>query len=131
MKVVEPGLRVLVVDDDEDVVSFLVDGLSSYGHDVRGVCTAQEALLELAAFRPELAIIDISLGWTDGWALAEQIAKLGLTDPPKLIALSGFADEHDRERSLAAGFTAHLSKPVRIAKLDAYLRGRGPEPPDH
>jgi CheY-like chemotaxis protein len=121
---------VLIVDDDEDVVSVLVDGLTSYGHEARGVCTAQEALRALGTFRPELAIIDISLAWTDGWALAEQIGKLGLADPPKLIALSGLADDRDRERSLAAGFSAHLSKPVRMAKLDAYLRGRGPEPRD-
>lgn len=121
----------LVVDDDEDVVDVLVDGLLSYGHEAHGVCTAEAALRALASFRPELAIIDISLGLTDGWTLAGQIHALGLADPPRLIALSGLSDDGDRERSLAVGFTAHLSKPVRMGKLDAYLRGRGPEPTDH
>ncbi len=131
VRVVEPGLRVLIVDDDEDVVNVLVDGLTSYGHEARGVCTAGEALRALTTFCPQIAIIDISLVWTDGWALAEQIGALGLTEPPRLIALSGLADDRDRERSRVAGFSAHLTKPVRMAKLDAYLRGRGPEPHDH
>ncbi len=120
----------LVVDDDEDVVEVLVDGLLSYGHEAHGVCTAEGALRALASFRPQLAIIDISLGLTDGWTLAGQIRALELADPPMLIALSGLSDDGDRDRSLAVGFTAHLLKPVRMSKLDAYLRGRGPEPAD-
>ena len=120
----EPGLRVLIVDDNEDVIEVLVDGLTSYGHTVRSAATRADALRLVEEFRPAVAIIDIALVGTDGWQLAEAIQALGLPDLPRLIALTGFTDEVDRERSMQAGFARHLLKPVRMPKLDAIVRGR-------
>ena len=120
----EPGLRVLIVDDNEDVIEVLVDGMESYGHTVRSASTKATALQLVVEFRPAVAIIDIALVGTDGWELAEAIQALGLVPPPRLLALTGFADEVDRERSMRAGFERHLLKPVRMPKLDAIVRGR-------
>jgi len=120
----EPGLRVLVIDDNEDVIEVLVDGLASYGHDVRSATNKRDALRVAVEFEPAVAIIDIALIGCDGWELAEAIRGLGLRDPPRLLALTGYTDEIDRARSLAAGFEQHLLKPVRMPKLDAIVRGR-------
>lgn len=121
----EPGLNVLIVDDNADVIEVLVDGLQSYGHTVRSAATKAEALRIVQEFCPEVAIIDIALIGTDGWELAEAIRALGLANPPRLIALTGYTDEVDRQRSMQAGFEQHLLKPVRMPKLDAIVRGRG------
>jgi CheY-like chemotaxis protein len=120
----EPGLRVLIVDDNEDVIEVLVDGLESYGHTVRSASTKADALRLVTEFRPAVAIIDIALVGTDGWELAGEIQALGLPDSPRLLALTGFTDDVDRERSMQAGFERHLLKPVRMPKLDAIVRGR-------
>lgn len=124
MLVPEPGLRVLVVDDNEDVVEVLVDGLVSYGHEVRSANTKADALRIVAEFLPSVAIIDIALVGCDGWELAEAIRRLPLGAPPRLLALTGYTDEVDRVRSRQAGFEQHLLKPVRMPKLDAIVRGR-------
>lgn len=125
MLVPEPGLRVLVVDDNEDVVEVLVDGLGSYGHDVRSAMNKADALRVVTEFRPAVALIDIALVGCDGWELAEAIRALGLPEMPRLLALTGYTEEVDRVRSLQAGFEQHLLKPVRMPKLDAIVRGRG------
>lgn len=114
----------LIVDDNEDVVEVLVDGLESYGHTVRSAGTKAAALRLVEEFHPAVAIIDISLVGTDGWQLAEAILALGLAPPPRLLALTGFTEDVDRERSMRAGFEQHLVKPVRMPVLDAIVRGR-------
>lgn len=121
----EPGLRVLIVDDNSDVIEVLVDGLESYGHTVCSAMTKADALRLVEEFHPAVAIIDISLIGTDGWEVAEAIRAMSLAEPPRLLALTGFTDEVDRARSMKAGFEQHLLKPVRMPKLDAIVRGRG------
>ena len=79
------------------------------------------ALQLVEATRPELAFIDIGLPGMDGYELAQRIRALGVAPPPRLIALTGFALEEDRQRALDAGFDAHLIKPVQLDALRALL----------
>jgi CheY-like chemotaxis protein/two-component sensor histidine kinase len=109
--------RILLVDDNEDARVLLADILDSLGHDVVAVGDAVAALESAPAFAPDLAILDIGLPEMDGYELAIQLrAALG-TQTPKLVALTGYGQPGDRERSTRAGFHHHLVKPVDLRKL--------------
>jgi len=108
--------RVLVVDDNDDARFLLAEALTSVGHDVRAAGDPAEALELIASFAPEVAILDIGLPVMDGYELAVRLrSQLPVT--PKLIALTGYGQPHDRERSRVAGFDVHLVKPVDLMTL--------------
>ncbi|HVI02028.1 MAG TPA: response regulator, partial [Enhygromyxa sp.] len=76
--------------------------------------------LELArSFDPQLAIVDLGMPVMDGYQVAQALSRT--PDRPFLIAVTGYGQEHDRERSRAAGFDRHLIKPVAAAQLFAYI----------
>ncbi|HEX4449893.1 MAG TPA: ATP-binding protein [Kofleriaceae bacterium] len=109
--------RILLVDDNEDARVLLADILDSLGHDVVAVGDAAAALARAPEFAPDLAILDIGLPEMDGYELASRLrAALG-NQTPKLVALTGYGQPGDRERSKRAGFHHHLVKPVDLRKL--------------
>lgn len=124
------GLRILVVDDNRDAADMLATLLDLAGHQARTAGDAEQALDELSAFEPELALLDIGLPRVDGYALARLIReRLGQRRLP-LVALTGYGSSGDRGLALAAGFDEHLVKPVTIDHLlevIARLTG-GPSP---
>jgi signal transduction histidine kinase len=109
---VGPGQRILIVDDNVDAGQLLSETLREQGHTTALAHDGPSALSLARAFQPELAILDIGLPVMDGYELATQLrATLG-TDAPRMIALTGYGQEHDHQRSRDAGFIAHLVKPV-------------------
>jgi PAS domain S-box-containing protein len=109
---IEVARRVLVVDDNRDGARMIAMLLSSAGHDVRVANDSSEALLAADAFRPHVAIVDIGLPVMDGYTLGNELRSRLHEDPPALIALTGYGQEEDRQRSRKAGFAFHLVKPV-------------------
>jgi PAS domain S-box-containing protein len=109
--------RILLVDDNEDARVLLADILDSLGHDVVAAGDAAAALESAPAFAPDLAILDIGLPEMDGYELAIRLRALLGTQTPKLVALTGYGQPGDRERSKRAGFHHHLVKPVDLRKL--------------
>jgi signal transduction histidine kinase len=111
--------RVLVVDDNTDAASLLADVLTAYGHQVQVAHSGPDALRGLTSFTPDAALLDIGLPVMDGYELARalrvQLPRL------KLVALTGYGQPDDRARSSAAGFDAHLVKPVSIANVTRTL----------
>jgi len=119
-KVLRP-LRVLVVDDNEDAAVMLVEVLQAVGHEVRMAVDPAEAIRLTRSFQPEVAILDIGLPVMDGYALALRLrGELGEA-APRLIAVTGYGQQHDRDRSLRSGFSAHLVKPVDVQQLLALV----------
>ncbi|MEO8202648.1 MAG: ATP-binding protein [Betaproteobacteria bacterium] len=109
--------RILLVDDNSDAASTLAELLRATGYVVRVADRARAALASLADFTPDLAILDIGLPDMDGFQLArELVGKPGLHSL-KLVALTGFGGQADRERALAAEFHEHLVKPVAFDQL--------------
>ena len=109
--------RVLVVDDHRDVVDGLSRWLETYGCEVQAALTPAQALVIAETFQPHIAILDLGLPVMDGYTLAETLrARLG-DAVPVLVALSGYSQPQDRERSSEAGFALHLSKPVDVDQL--------------
>jgi PAS domain S-box-containing protein len=113
--------RLLLVDDHNDVIVGLSRLLSVLGYDVRATKSPLEAIELAEAFRPQIAILDIGLPTMDGYTLAGELRRRLADSPPTLIALSGYGQTQDRQRSDAAGFAIHLVKPVDIDELSGAL----------
>ncbi len=112
-------MRVLAIDDEADARNLVANILTQYQAEVLAVASATEALAAIASFQPTLIISDIGMPKTDGYALIQQIRALpdeqGGNVPA--IALTAYASEGDQERAIAAGFQAHLAKPVEPKQL--------------
>jgi signal transduction histidine kinase/CheY-like chemotaxis protein len=107
--------KLLVVDDNTDAALLLAELLSAVGHQVHVAHSGPDALADLAQFQPDAALLDIGLPVMDGYELARHLR--GRLPEVKLVALTGYGQSNDRERSRAAGFDAHLVKPVSIANV--------------
>jgi len=106
--------RILLVDDNQDAAELLASLLREAGHEVVVAYDGPTALGAVPAFRPDVALLDIGLPIMDGYDLAAKLRTL-LPDGARFVALTGYGQEHDRRRSRAAGFAAHLVKPVEAA----------------
>jgi signal transduction histidine kinase/DNA-binding response OmpR family regulator len=108
------GLRVLVVDDNEDAALMLVEALTHAGHQTIVAHDGPDALQVAMESKPHVALLDIGLPVMDGFELARQIRSNPQLTATRLIAVTGYGQEHDRMRTQAAGFDAHLVKPVDL-----------------
>jgi signal transduction histidine kinase len=120
-----PAQRILVVDDNVDAAAALAELLRLLGHEVE---VAHDGLRALAAarLRPDLALIDIGLPVMDGYELAGRLRE---QNPElRLVAVTGYGLDRDRERSTIAGFTDHLVKPIEMAMLERLLGVSSPLP---
>ncbi|WP_306397920.1 hybrid sensor histidine kinase/response regulator [Telluria beijingensis] len=115
------GRRVLLVDDNEDAAAAGALLLRHLGHAVRVAHSAAEARALALAESPEVAILDIGLPDMDGHALAAalraDLGAAGSRDVLRLVALTGYGQQADVARALAAGFDVHLTKPATIEAL--------------
>jgi signal transduction histidine kinase/FixJ family two-component response regulator len=119
---VEPsGLRVLVVDDNADAAVLLADALSASGHLTATAADGPTALEAAAEFAPDVALLDIGLPVIDGFELARQFRANPKLCRTRLIAVTGYGQEHDRRHSTAAGFDEHLTKPVDLGQLNGLV----------
>ncbi|HEX6790157.1 MAG TPA: PAS domain-containing protein [Candidatus Krumholzibacteria bacterium] len=114
------SLRVLVVDDNRDAVDGMAIFLRTLGHDVRIALDGHAAVEEAVTFRPDAAILDIGLPKMNGYDVA-RIIRDQLGDTVVLIALTGWGQDSDRQRSADAGFDRHLVKPVDLDELQQLL----------
>ncbi len=128
------GLRLLVVDDEPDLLNAFGALLEGEGAQVRLCTGAEEALAQAHAGAFDAVISDIAMPGRDGYWLAQQLRADPTTRALTLVAASGMAREVDRSRALAAGFDAHLGKPVDIDLLNnvlvAAFRQRHPQATD-
>lgn len=111
------GRRILVVDDHVASVSSLSLVLSLLGYDVRCAFDGLEALRCAAEFRPEIAVLDLSLPLLDGYAVATRMRGMEATRDTLLVAMTGWGSDAVSERVRASGFDLHLVKPVSVDRL--------------
>ena len=111
------GRRVLIVDDHVASVTSLSLVLSLLGYDVRCAFDGIEALRCAAVFKPEIAILDLSLPLLDGYAVAERMRAMEETRDSLLVAMTGWGSATVSERVRASGFDLHLVKPVSVDRL--------------
>jgi len=109
------GLRVLVADDNRDAIDTLALFLERSGHTVRTASDGREAIEAAATFHPDVCVLDIGMPHMDGYEVARTLRAHGKA--PVLIALTGWGQAEDHQRSREAGFDYHLIKPVQPATL--------------
>jgi two-component system, sensor histidine kinase len=115
--------RVLVVEDNPDAAEALVLLLRELGHEVAAVGDGGAAIEAARSMRPEVVLVDIGLPGMDGYALARELRKSPEIASARIVAVTGYGQPGDRERSTAAGIDAHLVKPVDAASLAQALAG--------
>jgi CheY-like chemotaxis protein len=108
------GLRVLIVDDDLEVLKLTRLMLIRFHAEVFAAPTATEGLEQIQRHRPDVIVSDIAMPHMDGYQFIREVRKLPVPHGGKTpaVALTGFGREQDRTRAIDAGFQRHLSKPV-------------------
>ena len=115
--------RILVADDNPDLVDSVVMLLESAGHHVRGVPDGEAAVTAAREFRPDVVLLDIGMPRLNGYEAARQIRAEEWGRKMFLVALTGWGQDSDREHARAAGFDVHLVKPVDPALLHRVVAG--------
>ena len=118
------ALRILVADDNEDAAESLAMFLEMDGHETRVATDGAKAAAVAADWAPQVALLDIAMPVLDGLGAARRIRALPGGADVLLLAISGFGQDADRQRSLEAGFDEHLVKPVDLARLDSLLEAK-------
>jgi CheY-like chemotaxis protein len=113
--------RVLLVDDNDDARELLAGLLAVQGYQVEAACDAAGALEIAARWQPQVIVLDLGLPEMDGWELARRLRKLEGLAKVRILALTGYGSERDRERSREAGIDEHLLKPIEISQLTRYF----------
>ncbi len=115
--------RILIADDNVDFISSFSLILRAMGHEVQLAHDGQEALEVAARFRPEIAFLDIGLPRINGYDLARRLRGLEDGRPLVLIAVTGWGQDDDKQRSRDSGFDHHMVKPVAAEDVRSILAG--------
>jgi signal transduction histidine kinase len=115
------GFRILVVDDSVDTARGMERLLELLGNHALAVHDGRSAVEAARTFRPDYVLLDISLPGMDGYQVAAALRRDEIHKDTVIIAVSGYGQEEDRRRSLAAGFNHHLVKPVDFDTLFSLL----------
>jgi PAS domain S-box-containing protein len=117
-----PRQRILVVDDNRDAADSLASMLELMGQEVQTAYSGAEAITAAACFHPAVILMDIGMPGLNGYDATQQIRAQTSGHTVKVIALTGWGQEHDRTRSREAGCDGHLVKPVDVTELETLLR---------
>jgi len=110
-------LRILVIDDVPDISQILSALLGCLGHQVITAASGPEGIAKAKEFHPEVLLCDIGMPGMNGYEVAERMRKDDELQGIYPIAISGYAQPDDLQRSKAAGFKRHLAKPVDLDTL--------------
>jgi CheY-like chemotaxis protein len=117
-----PRRRVLVVDDNRDGAESLAEMLNLFGHEVKTAHDGIEALEIAERFRPEIILMDVGMPRLNGLEATRRIREQDWGRETTIIALTGWGQDGDKERSRASGCNGHLVKPVELAELETLLK---------
>ncbi|MBU4319498.1 MAG: response regulator [Nitrospinae bacterium] len=120
--------KILIVEDNEDSRELVVKVLKNKGYQTIEAADGEEALEKVAAEKPDLILLDISIPKIDGYEVAKRLkGQEEFRDTP-IVALTAHAMKGDREKVIAAGFEGYITKPINVRELPnqvkAYLRGK-------
>jgi PAS domain S-box-containing protein len=122
------GKRVLVADDNPSSRELVRESLAEHVSSIIEASDGREALDKIREMRPDLVLLDIQMPEMDGYAVLREIRSDPALEGLRVVALTAFAMQGDRERALEAGFDDYLTKPVTVAKLKAQLEPSQPGP---
>jgi two-component system CheB/CheR fusion protein len=114
-------LKVLVVDDNADLVEMLSMVVEGEGHDVRKALDGRSAIAAALSYRPDVVLLDLGLPLVSGIDVARELRRHDALASTRLVALTGWGQPEDRERTMEAGFDRHLTKPTHPQTLTDLL----------
>jgi CheY-like chemotaxis protein len=123
------GRRILIVDDNADSADSLAMLLQLGGHEAHTAYDGPQGLEAAARLQPEVMLLDLGLPGLDGCELCRRIRQQPWGQAALLIAVTGWGQAADRQRSRDAGFDAHLVKPVELAALEQVIGGLAGQAP--
>jgi PAS domain S-box-containing protein len=119
-------LKVVLIDDNQDMVETLAALLSLDGHKVKCAYDGEAGLQLIRSAKPDLVFCDIGLpGALDGYAVARSVREDATMDKIFLVALSGYGQDKDKKLAFNSGFNDHLLKPVDFKGLTAMINAAG------
>jgi two-component system, sensor histidine kinase and response regulator len=114
--------EVLVVEDSADSRETLSEVLRTFGYQVRSAASAEEALQLLAEWQPAVILSDIGLPGVSGYELMRRVRQMPRLADVVALAATGYGSQENQQEALAAGFNAHVTKPIDLTALDRQLR---------
>ncbi len=117
----KPRLKILVVDDNHDSALSMAMMLTIMGHETRTAHDGEAAVSTAETFRPQVILLDIGLPKLNGYEVAQQIRQHDWGTGMFLIAVTGWGQDEDRQRSEEVGLNLHMVKPVEPAVLEDLL----------
>jgi signal transduction histidine kinase len=111
------SVRAVVIDDNADIRELIAHLLSVHGHEVLTASDGPSGLDLICKHQPDVALVDIGLPGLDGFELARRLRHLYPALRTRLVAMSGYGQDHDRRRALDAGFQVHVVKPATSAQI--------------
>lgn len=121
--------RILVLDDNRDSADSLAMLLEINGHQARPLYTAEAALRMAPSFQPHIVFIDLAMPTMDGFAALRALKAIPQLAHTVFIAMTGYGQEEDRQRTARAGFDMHLVKPLDVSQLGPIVDGVEPAVP--
>ena len=115
------GLRLLVVDDNADAAEMLAESLRELGHVATVALDGPQALDVARRLQPDVVLLDLGLPVMDGFEVAERLAAEPRLAHTRVVAITGYGQAPDRQRTSAAGFAGHLVKPIDLSELQTWL----------
>jgi CheY-like chemotaxis protein len=123
------GLKVLIADDNEDAADSLATLLELSGHEARTAYSGATAVAAAEAFSPDVVFLDLGMPGMSGYEVAKRLRAEPRHAGTRLVALTGWGNEEDRQKTAAAGFDFHLTKPADTDEVRRLLTeiaaGRG------
>jgi len=116
-----PGRRILIVDDNRDSATSMALMLRLLGNEVRTAHDGIEGVEVAEAFRPQVILMDVGMPRLNGYEATRRIREQSWSEATAIIALTGWGQEGDKERSREAGCDGHLVKPVHLPELDKLM----------
>lgn len=123
MDVMPNGRRVLVVDDEPQVVFVLRFSLDAEGYETYTAHDGRAALQQIERVRPDLLVLDVMMPRMDGWGVLEEVRKLPRSERPGVVMVTALAGPAERAKANALGADAFLAKPFDVADLVRILHG--------
>jgi CheY-like chemotaxis protein len=113
--------RVLIVEDNVDTADSFAVLLRIWGHDVKVAYHGSSVPRFAREFRPDVVLLDLGLPGLSGLDVAKQLKRADGMGEVKLVAVTGYVRDEDRQRTAEIGFVAHLAKPVDLDQLQEFL----------
>jgi CheY-like chemotaxis protein len=114
--------RIVVIEDHVDTAELMRELLGQSGHEVRLAHNGHDGIAAARELRAEVVLCDVGLPDIDGYAVARALRADAATARARLVALTGYDSDDDAARARAAGFDAHVAKPVDPMELEAIIR---------